>query len=171
MHQNRNMHPDLAARFAKLEERRHAMVKRVEALPVERQNTPADPKSFSPAETIMHMALAEEHDLVQMRKRPPSDFAARKRRTSFIYRFALGALRNVKRSPTMKDMVPTPGARLADGVKRWEEVRVEMAKFLEQAPSPDAAFCKLFPFGILSASDLLDLLEAHTHYHETILPA
>src|SRR5687768_7476245 len=101
------MHPDLERRFNAIEERRKAMVERVRALSKEKQNTRPSPKAFSPAEVIMHMALAEEGNVKFMRKIPPSELKGRKPKVTFIFRKTVQAMRNpVKPIATVGYMIP-----------------------------------------------------------------
>lgn len=65
------MHPEIAKRFESLEARRKALVERVRALPAENQSAHPDSKSFSPAEMIMHMAMAEQGNVAFLRKTAP----------------------------------------------------------------------------------------------------
>lgn len=164
------MESGLQSRFDELESKRKAMLERVHALPAERQTAHPGPKEFSPVEVLMHMALAEEVDLVMMDKTPPSSLAGKRAKPRFMYRWAVNGMRKAKRMPTMGQMVPKPGVSLEEAETKWSEVRSRIAAHLESLPGLDAPACKHPFFGVLSAADLLNLLDAHQHYHDTRFP-
>jgi hypothetical protein len=165
------MCPEIESRFGQLEERRKKLVERVRALPEAARAKSPGARSFSPNQLIMHMALAEGVDLGHMTKCPPSMLAGRKPKPTFVFRQAVKRLSQASRMPTMRSMLPPAQVSLEHAEQRWDEVRAGIAGMLGQVASPDAAVIKYFPFGTLSASDLLLLLEAHSHYHETLFPA
>ena len=166
------MHPDLAKRFAALEERRHKLVARVRALPHDKQTLKPDANHFSPAEVIMHMALAEQFDVGFMRKNPPSMLKGKKAHVTFIFRKTVSMMQNpVKEARTLGAMIPRGGCSLTEAETAWEEVRQETVPFLEQVEKPDDPMVKfMFIMGIASASDYLTLIEAHQTYHEQRFP-
>lgn len=166
------MHPDLAKRFEALEIRRKALVKRVRDLPPDKQTAKPDPKSFSPADVIMHMALAEQGNVGFMRKTPPSVLQGKKPKTTFIFRKTVQMMQDPRKAVgTMPYMVPSGKETLAEADKAWSEIRKQTAGYLEQVSSPDDPLVKfLFVFGLGSASDYLTLIEAHTTYHEQRFP-
>ena len=163
------MHPEIAKRFEGIEQRRKALVARVKALPPDKQNQKPDPKSFSPAEVIMHMALAEASNVGFMKKHPPRTLKGKKPRMTFIFRKTVSSMQNpIKLLATVPYMVPKGTVILAEADKAWAEVRKETAGFLEQVNGPNEPFIKfLFIFGLGSASDYLTLMEAHLTYHES----
>jgi hypothetical protein len=166
------MHPELEQRFSVLEDRRRAMVERVRALPKEKQNARPSSKDFSPAEVIMHMALAEEGNVKFMRKTPPRELKDRKPKVTFIFRKTVQAMRNpVKPIATVGYMIPKGQVDLDEADRKWEAIRTEMRSFLDQVESPQAPAAKmLFFFGTPSADDYLNLLESHHDYHEARFP-
>lgn len=164
------MHPDLQSRFDDLEAKRKAMIARIKALPAEKQTARPGPKEFCAAELPMHMALAEQVDVDMMDKRPPSTFAGKRAKTGFMFRWAIKNMRAAKRMPTMGAMIPKDGTTLEDGERKWEDVRSKIRAYLEPLESPDAPALKHPFFRLMSAADLLDLLDAHQHYHDTRFP-
>jgi len=166
------MHQELARRFAALEDRRHKLVARVRALPADKQTQKPDANHFSPAEVIMHMALAEEFDVDFMRKTSPANLKGRKPHVTFIFRKTVAMMQNpVKESRTLGAMVPRGAPSLTEAETAWEEVRQDTAQFLEQVEKPSDPMVKfMFFFGLASASDYLTLIEAHHTYHERRFP-
>lgn len=167
---NCQVNSEIQARFDALETKRKAMVERVRALPTEKQCLHPTPKDFSPVEVVMHMALAEQVDLDLMDKKPPASLAGKRAKPRFTFRWVVGSMRKAKRSPTMGSMVPKPDITLEEAETRWEEVRTRIRAHLDPLPGPDAPACKHPFFGLLSAADLLDLLDAHQHYHDVRFP-
>lgn len=159
------MHPDLQTQWNALEEKRTAFVARVTALPTELQTARPTPKDFSPVEVLMHFALAEGVDLDMIKKTPPASLAGRKAKPNFIYRFVIYGQTRGKRVPTAPNMIPQGIITLQEATEKWAEVRQQIATFLEPLPSPDAPAIRHSLFGILSAADLIGLLDAHTQYH------
>lgn len=119
----------------------------------------------------MHMALAEEVDLQMMDQRPPGSFSCRKAKPTFFFRWALKRMWKAKSMPTTGQMVPKPGTSLDEACRKWEEVRLQTAAHLDGVTSLDAPVCKHPFFGLMSAGNLIELFEAHTHYHNARFPA
>lgn len=165
------MQPDVQEKWDHVEASRTALVERVRALPEAQRTAKPDPKAFSPVELLMHMALAEEVDLLMMDQRPPSGFAGRRAKPTFFLRWALKSMWKAKSMPTTGQMVPKPGTTFEEACGKWEEVRSRTAAHLEGLPSPDAPVCKHPFFGLMSAGNLMELFEAHTHYHNARFPA
>ena len=159
------MHPELQAQWDALEAQRNAFVARVTALPTELQTARPTPKDFSPVEVLVHFALAEGVVLDMMKQTPPVSLAQKRARPNFIYRFAVYGLSRGKRVPTAPNMIPEGQSSLPEATEKWAEVRQQIAAMLEPLPSPDAAAIRHPVFGILSAADLIALLDAHTRYH------
>jgi hypothetical protein len=168
-----SMHPELQRRFEALEERRKALVARVEELPAEQQTAKPGPNQFSPVEVIMHMALAEQGNVSFMRKTPPSSLKGKKPKTTFIFRKTVQMMEKpAKQIRTVPYMIPRSGITLSQAKKAWEDIRSETAGFMQQVEGPDEPMVKfLFFFGLGSASDYLRLIESHTTYHEQRFPA
>ncbi len=166
------MHPALEKRFRDLEERRRKLVGRVRELPQDKQNLKPDANHFSPAEMIMHMAMAEQFDVAFMRKNPPSTLTGKKPKVTFIFRKTVADMQNpVKEVRTLGAMVPKGACSLTEAETAWEEVRSDTKEYLEQVEGPDAPMVKfMFFFGLASASDYLTLIEAHHTYHEQRFP-
>lgn len=139
-------------------------------MPPEKQSRAPAPKEFSPIGVIMHMALAEGFDLEQLENSPPASLEGQKARPSFIYRQALRWLRHAKKFGTIGSMVPGPGVTLVEASAAWEKARHGLRKHFESVKDPNAAMINLKFMGVLSASELLTLFEAHTHYHEALFP-
>ena len=159
------MHPELQAQWNSLEEQRIAFVNRVTALPTELQSARPTPKDFSPVEVLMHFALAEGVDLDMMKKTPPASLSQKRAKANFIYRFAVNGLAQGKRIPTAPNMTPVGQITLQEATEKWAEVRQQIAAYLEPLPGPNAPAIRHSLFGILSAADLIGLLDAHTKYH------
>ncbi|HTQ08685.1 MAG TPA: DinB family protein [Fimbriimonadaceae bacterium] len=166
------MNEQIAKRFRALEERRHNLVARVKALPLDKQTRKPDENRFSPTELIMHMALAEQYDLALVKHHPPVTLKGRKPHVTWLFRKAVNSMQNPTREmPTFGPMVPKGAFSLLEADTAWEEVRQETAKFLEQVEQPSDPFMKhKFFFGLASASDYLTLIEAHLTYHERRFP-
>ena len=166
------MHPTIQKRFDALEARRATLVARVEALTPEQQIQRPDPKAFSPAEVIQHLAMTEEFDLGFLRTNPPPTIKDRKPHVTFIFNRTLNQMKlPVKRIGTPPMLVPKGVITLAQAESQWEAARVELRGFFEQAEEPDDAFIKFnFLFGTASATELLAFLEAHMTYHEQRFP-
>lgn len=167
------MQAELAKRFAALEKRRIALVKRVKALPAETQVTKRSAAEFSPAEMIMHMAITEHGNLVFLQKTPLSALKGKTPKTTFFFKGTVAKMQDpTKPTPTLPFMIPKGPVDVDVAAQSWEAARSQIRGYLEKAESPEAAFIKFhFVFGTASASDLLDLLEAHTTYHEKRFPA
>ena len=163
------MHPEIESRFDKLEERRTALTERVRMLPAAKQTAQPAPKEFSPAEVIMHMALAETYDLKKMEKE--LDLSGKCPKPTFFYRNAIKNMAAAKRMPTFGAMTPKSAVNLDAPDKAWAEVREKQKKYFDRIADPGDPMIKHPFFGLLSAADVLTLLEAHAHYHETRLPA
>lgn len=166
------MNPDVAKRFEAIEKRRKALVDRVRALPLDRQNAKPGGKGFSPVEVIQHFALAEGGNVKFLRKTPPETLQGKKAHVTGIFRFTVKSMVNpVKAVQTVGYMVPKATVTIDEAAKQWEEVRKETAFYLEQVKSPTDPFIKfLFFFGLGSANDYFDLMEAHLTYHEARFP-
>lgn len=164
------MEAEIATRFAKLEDRRKALVARVRALAPEKQTAHPAPNEFSPVEVLMHMALAERFDLVQLDKTPLSSYAGKKSKPSFMYRHAVQSMQAAKKLGTFGAMTPAEGVTFEEAEKTWADVRAALAKHFEEVKNPSDTMVKLLFLGRLSARDLLTLFEAHHHYHETRFP-
>lgn len=164
------MHPEIASRFEKLELRRVALIERVRAMAADKQTAAPAPKEWSPAQVVMHMALAEKFDLDIFRKNSPEALKGKPLKHTFIFKNVMSNMTNAKKSPTLKAMTPNVDVQLDQAAKAWEDVRKGIAGCLEKVDGPGAPMTKNFLFGTLSASDWLGLFEAHTHYHETRLP-
>jgi hypothetical protein len=67
--------------------------------------------------------------------------------------------------PTAPTMTPEGQFSLQEATEKWAEVRRQIAAMLEPLPSPNAPAIRHSIFGILSAADLIALLDAHTRYH------
>ncbi|HWD40810.1 MAG TPA: hypothetical protein VG944_18320 [Fimbriimonas sp.] len=167
------MHPDIEKRWNGVEERRVALVKRVEGLSGPDQITRPKAGSFSPAEMIMHMALAERWNVGMMKKSPPPSLKGRKVKHGIFWDKTLETMRHPSGEVrTMPQMTPKGQVHLKDAEKAWEDVRKEMRVYFAQCETPDSPMLKhMFLIGTLSASDYLDLLEAHLHYHEVRFPS
>jgi uncharacterized damage-inducible protein DinB len=165
------MHPELEQRFDALQDRRKALIARVRALPPEQQKAKPG-KGFSPAEVIMHMALAEEGNINFMRKTPPTALKGKKPKVTFIFRKTVQAMENpAKPIATVGYMIPKGTVDLDEAEKKWTGLRSEMKSFLEQVENPSDPMCKfLFFFGLASADDYLKLMESHHTYHEQRFP-
>jgi len=159
------MHPELRTQWDALEVQRTAFVARVTAFPTELQSVRPTPKDFSPVEVLMHFALAEGVDLAMMQKTPPASLSQKRAKPNFIFRFAVKGLAEGKRMPTAPTMTPEGQFTLQEATEKWAEVRQQMAAILEPLPSPNAPAIRHSIFGILSAADLIALLDAHTRYH------
>ena len=166
------MHPEVAKRFEGIENRRKAIVKRVQALPADKQAARPDGKGFSPIEVIQHFALAEEGNVKFLRKAPPESLQGKKAHVTAIFRFTVRSMANpVKAVSTVGYMIPKTTVSLDEAAKSWETIRKETAFYLEQVRSPTDPFIKfLFFFGLGSANDYFDLMEAHLTYHEARFP-
>lgn len=166
------MHPEIDRRFKAIEDRRHAMVARVRALPKDKQSLKPDENHFSPVEVIMHMALAEQFDMAFVRKAPPETLKGKKPKMTFIFRKTVEMMaKPVREVRTMGAMVPKGVESLTEADTAWDEVRRETAEYLEKLESPQDPLVKfLFFFGLASASDYLTLIEAHMTYHEQRFP-
>lgn len=164
------MQPDVKTQWDQVEAAKQALVERVQALPEAQRNQKPDPKSFSPIEVLMHMALAEEVDLLMMDQRPPSSFAGRRAKPSLFFRWGVKSMWKAKSMPTAGQMVPKPGTTFEDACQKWEEVRTRTAAHLDGLPSLEAPACKHPFFGLMSAGNLIELFEAHTHYHNARFP-
>ena len=138
----------------------------------EKQNAHPDPKAFSAAEVIEHFALTEEWNLGFLRKNPPTSLKGKAVKHGLLFKTAVSQMQNpVKQIATISKMTPKGSVDPVLAAKHWEVVRKEMAGFFEQVSDVNAPFAKfLFFFGTLSASDYLDLLEAHITYHEVRFP-
>lgn len=150
------------------------MVARVLALSEkERQAKPTNGGAFSPAELIEHMALAEEGNVKFMRKFPPKTLAERRPKVTFVFRHTVQSMHAAtKPVATVGYMIPKGSVDVEAAAKKWADLRLEMKTFLDQVESPEKPMVKfLFFFGLASASQYFDLLEAHMHYHETRFPA
>jgi hypothetical protein len=167
------MHPEIAKRFEAIEKRRKVLVDRVRALPLDRQNAKPGGKGFSPVEVIQHFALAEAGNVKFLRKTPPETLQGRKAHVTGIFRFTVRSMANpVKAVGTVGTMVPKNAVTVEEADRQWEEVRKETAFYLEQVKSPTDPFIKfLFFFGLGSANDYFDLMEAHLTYHEARFPS
>ncbi len=166
-----HMHPDIAIRLEKLEDRRKALVERVRSLPTPKQTERPTPGEFSPAEIVMHMALAEKYDVEIFKKQPPETLKGKKLKQTFIFRKVMSDMAGAKKAATLKAMTPEAGVSFSVAEKNSGEVRKNLTDCFEKVPAPDAPMSKNFIFGTLSASDWLGLFEAHFHYHETRFPA
>jgi len=166
------MHPEITKRFIALEARRKAFVERVKALPQDKQTAKPNAKSFSPAEVVMHLAIAEQGNLGFLQKAPPPTLKGKKTHMTFIFKKTVASMQKpVKPIMTPSSMIPKGPVNVDEAARVWEDVRRETAKYLEQVATPDEPFIKfLFFFGLGSAADYLTLLEAHMTYHEQRFP-
>jgi hypothetical protein len=166
------MHPQLEKRWKSLENRREVLVERVSALPEVRRNHRPPDGTFSPIELIQHFALAEAGNLEFMRKAPPKSLVGLNPKPTFFFHRTVESLRSPSKAvATLPSMKPKSPATLELAAERWAEVRVETGEFLEQVRDPHDAMVRFnIMFGLASASDYLDLLEAHTLYHEERFP-
>ncbi len=164
------MLPEIESRFASLESRRQSMVERVRTLKPGART--ARPKSgeFSPVEVLMHMALAEKFDLMQLEKSTPESFRGRTAKPSFIFPNAVKRICEEKKMGTFKSMTPLSGVTLESASHDWEQVRASLRSYFDRVTDLDSPMIKLFIFGRLSALDFLNLLEAHCKYHEIRFP-
>ncbi len=167
------MHPQIESRFEGIEARRKALTDRVWALPKELQNKKPTNGSFSPAEVIMHMALAEEGNVKFLRKNPPSSLKGKNPHTTFIFKGTVQKMANPSKPlATVGYMIPKTAVDLDAADQKWAGIRQETKGYLEEVETPDQPFIKfLFFFGLGSASDYLDLMEGHMTYHEQRFPA
>src|SRR5579862_4759937 len=147
------MHPDIAARFEKLEDRRKALVERVRALPEDKQKLQPARGEFSPVEVLAHMALAENFDLEQMKKMPPSELKGKRPKPSFIFRNAIKKMSAAQKLPTFGAMTPAGDFGVDQAAKDWEYVRQGLRGYFEQVESPSDPIARMKLFGVLSASD------------------
>jgi hypothetical protein len=167
------MHPEVARRFEDLEKRRLAFTKKVEALPKEKQDAKPRPGEFSPAEVVMHLAITEHGNVVFLKKTAPALLAGKKPKITFLYKRTVSKMQDPSSPvPTLPFMIPKGPVDLDQAIAAWAGARAEIEKFLEEAKTPSEAFIKFnFVFGTASASQFLDLLEAHMNYHEKRFPA
>ena len=166
------MHPRLEKRWKDLEDRRVALVQRVTDLPATRRgNRPAD-GTFSPVEVIQHFALVEKGNVAYMRKAPPASLLGQNPKPSFIFHKTLKSMRDPNKAvATLPSMRPKSGSSLEGAAQLWEEMRVETSGYLGQVRDPHDPMVRFnILFGLASAWDYLDLLEAHTYYHEQRFP-
>lgn len=160
------MHQAIDARFQALENRRRALIASVRALPEAKQTAKASRKEFSPVETIMHMAEADQIYVDELKRTPPTILKARSAHPTFVFRRVVSTLNAGTTVPAIGKLDTKTSATIDEGAAAWDQTAAALATFLQQIESPEAAFVKRFPFGVMSAADLLELLEAHMSYHE-----
>ncbi len=163
------MEASLAERFEALENRRVALVERVRALPPDKQDAKQG-SAFSARELIAHMGISDTVSLKRIAKRPPSTLKGKATKPSFLYRKIVADLEKAKGIPAPPDMRPKGDVDLDQASKQWEDARAGMRKYLDECAKPETPILKFFILGTISASELLTLLEAHHHYHETRFP-
>lgn len=167
------MNAEIKRRFEALERRRVAMTEKVRAMTPAQQNSRPDKRAFSPVEVLMHFALAEQGNLQYLRNNPPLTLQSQKPQLRFMYRRVVAAMQAAdKRIATAPYMVPKGPISVDEADRAWSAARAELSGYLNDAASPDDAFCKfMLFFGLGSADDFLTLMEAHMHYHEKRFPA
>ncbi len=104
-----------------------------------------------------------------MRKKSPDDFRGKNPSHNFFYRYVVAGLNKAKKMPVPPGMSPQGTVDLDQAARAWESSRSDLYGFLEKIESAGAVVQKYFPFGALSAADLMTMNEAHMHYHETRL--
>jgi len=119
----------------------------------------------------MHMALAEEFNLARMQRWPRESL--KRAKTTFVFQRAVQGMSNPKRpAPTVGAMIPKDNVSLAEADSAWAKARGQLKENFEAVKDPGAPFVKMvFVFGTPSASEFMNLLEAHQTYHEVRFPA
>ncbi|HWD40713.1 MAG TPA: DinB family protein [Fimbriimonas sp.] len=165
------MHLQLRNRFEALEERKKAFIARIKALPVEAQSHRPSPNRFSPVEVAMHLALSQRASTEAAKKLRPETAKAMHPRPTFLYKQTVANLKAANRwLPTFGARVPSAGSTLDQAEQTWDWAQSDLKSLLEWAEHPQSVVTKEFPFGVLSAAQLLDLFDAHLHYHEARFP-
>jgi hypothetical protein len=164
------MDQNIADRFQHLEARRIAMIDRVRALPSDKQNLKPSPKQFSPVEVIMHMALADQMSADRMNKLNPSELKGLKAKPSFVFNLVVKGLAKAKPMSVPPGMTPKSYVVLDEAAAAWEKAQNQLKGYFLKADGPEEVLQKYFPFGRLSANNILELIEAHQHYHEERFP-
>ncbi|MBS1706945.1 MAG: DinB family protein [Armatimonadetes bacterium] len=152
-------------RWTELEERRIALGERVRAMPEGQRTTPPFRGALAPDSTILHMAIVDEFYPPLLEAGQKSGIVGQAAKPNFMHRFAVRRMNAVKSIPTPGSLAPSSGLDLEAAINRWAEVRSRIEPFVHQAPYERAALKHPF-FGLLSLSDLLDVMEAHQTYHE-----
>lgn len=163
------MTPQLKQRFAELDDRLEAMIKRVEAMPEEVQNTPVG-KSYSPRAVLEHMLKVDEFYFPLMQKATEIPLKAESVRPNFLYRMVINAMKKPaeKALPVAKDMQPQ-GLTVGESAEKWRAARKKLVAFLDKFDDEHAAF-KHPLFGKMSPTAVYVILEQHQTYHDIRLP-
>ncbi len=164
------MHPSIAQRFEHLELRRHSLVEKVRSLPPAKQSTKPDPKSFSPVDLVMHLALAEQMSVLRMTKVGPKDLIGKNPKTTFIFRKIVANMRQGKKMPAPSQTIPEGRLSIESASDFWTETRKNLFTFFCETKRAEDPMQQFFLFGTMSAADLVELFEAHMDYHDKWFP-
>lgn len=145
------------------------MIADVLAMPEEKQHTPAVKGSFTPAETLEHMALTEAYYLPMALKASLDGQRGRPAKTSFLYPFVIKKLASAQPMPTISQMSPAEERpdphRAAD---HWRQVRKKLKDAVGDLDD-DATVLKHPLFGRMGPADIVEIHTAHLAYHRARL--
>jgi uncharacterized damage-inducible protein DinB len=149
---------------------RDKLIARIEALPEQKQQTANPHGGFSPLELLSHFALVEQQYIDLWHKTDRAKYSGARSKPNFLYKMVLNRMRTAKVSTALKDHTPRTQPLLEQGKEHWTRTSNELLGFLATLRNPHFIAVKHPWFGTLSAMDILDLLDAHQHYHEVRFP-
>jgi len=159
------MLPDLARRFAQLEERKSVILSRVEAMTDAERAAPLGPGEWSPVQLVHHLVLAEEQGDREIAAATAGDLRRRGRPSPFLL-IGQVVMRLGIRVPVPETMVPQGDVPLDALKERWESSRRTLKERLE-AIDPERDALSLHPIaGPLDAAEYLRFHDVHLLYHQ-----
>lgn len=159
---------DVQARLEKLSETKAKVLARVHALPPDKIGNAPDRHSFSPAELVDHLAKTEEWYVEQIAESHVGDAATPSHR--WLYRMVLSQMRKAKKMKVVPSMfIPSEHVALDQAEKHWEGAHATFRQALWECSTDQVVYHHKL-FGNMSAGMILDMMEAHHHYHDVHSP-